>query len=220
MASEFPRSPRLLKGALVVFETKLPIPTNLIVFQYNPETMTRTFSPAGGGGSPGRREAGDSLPRVPPSENFSVTIEIDAADQLESSNPLAQAVGVHPTLAALELLLYPPSATVILNKALSLVGTSLISPAQAPLVLLVWGAPRVVPVRVTSVSITEQAYDTILNPIRAQVQLSMRALSGEELGRAGIPFDTLGLINHIAKEVLARSNVANSVEQIKGMLPF
>jgi hypothetical protein len=221
MASEFPRSPRLLKGALVVFETAIPVPTNLIVFQYNPETMTRSFRPVGGGSRDPSPRAGDSRHvLLPPLESFQMKVELDAADQLEASNPLARAVGLHPTLAALELLLYPPSTQLILNKALSLLGSSIISPAQTPMVLLVWGAPRVIPVQVTSVGITEQAFDQILNPIRAEVTLGLRALTPVDLARAGAPFDTLAFVNHIAKEVLARANIVNSVQQITTMLPF
>lgn len=219
MSSNFPRSPKFLKGALVIFETKLPIPTNLIVFQYNPDTMTRTFTSAGSSPA-GGQNAGDTLPRFPPVESFQASIELDAADQLENSDPLAMVTGLHPTLAALELLLYPPSTLLILNKVLSVAGSSIISPAQAPLVLFVWGAPRVLPVRVTSVSITEQAYDQLLNPIRARVQLGLRSLTAPELQQAGTPFDTLGTVNHVAKEVLARANIVNSVGQISGMLNF
>lgn len=221
MPSEFPRSPKLLKGALVVFETAIPVPTNLIVFQYNPDTVTRSFQPVGSGSGDPSAGAGDTqhIP-LPPLESFQMKVELDAADQLEASNPLARGVGLHPTLAALELLLYPPSTQLILNKALSLLGSSIISPATAPMVLLVWGAPRVIPVRVTSVAITEQAFDTILNPIRAEVTLGLRALTVIELQAAGPPFDTLALVNHIAKEVLARANIVNSVQQITTMLPF
>jgi len=221
MPSEFPRSPRLLKGALVVFETAIPVPTNLIVFQYNPDTMTRSFKPVGGTGGDPSQSAGDTqhVP-LPPLESFQMKVELDAADQLESSNALARGVGLHPTLAALELLLYPPSTQLILNKALSLLGSSIISPADVPMVLLVWGAPRVVPVRVTSVGITEQAFDQILNPIRAEVTLGLRGLTQVELQQAGPPFDTLAIVNHIAKEVLARANIVNSVQQITTMLPF
>jgi hypothetical protein len=87
-------------------------------------------------------------------------------------------------------------------------------------VLFVWGPARVVPVRVASVAITEQAFDPLLNPIRAQVSLGLRALSLIELQRAGPPFDTLGIVNLVAKEVLARSNILNSVQQIGGSLSF
>jgi hypothetical protein len=222
MPSDFPGSPKLLKGALVVFETQLPVPTNLIVFQYNPESMSRSFQQLISQSDP-RQSAGDTQNIVlPPIESFDVAVELDAADQLESpgSNPLAVAVGLHPTLAALELLIHPPSTNLILNKVLALAGSSIISPATVPLVLFVWGPVRVVPVRVTTVGITELAFDTRLNPIRAQVRLGLRALTLPELQQAGPPFDTLGIVNLIAKEVLARSNVVNSVQQIGAGLPF
>jgi len=220
MPSDFPRSPKLLKGALVVFETKLPIPTNLIVFQYNPDTLTRSFQQMSSQADP-RQSAGDTQHvLLPPVESFQVTVDLDAADQLEAKQPLAVAVGLHPTLAALELLLYPPSTSLILNKALALLGSSVISPAEVPMVLFVWGPARVVPVRVMTVGITEQAFDQLLNPIRATVSLGMRALTAPELLQAGAPFDVLGLVQHIGKEVLARANIVNSVEQIRGMLPF
>ncbi len=216
MPSEFTGYPKLLKGALVVFETKLPIPTNVIVFQYNPETLARTLQQPAGSGDP-RNSAGDTQNAVqPPVETFRLTVELDAADQLEDprSNPLAVAVGLHPTLAALELLTSPPSSTLILNKALTLLGSSMISPAATPLVLFVWGPARVVPVRVDQVSITEDEFDQLLNPIRARVSLGLRALTLIELQRAGTAFEALGIVNLVAKEVLARSNIFNSVQQI------
>lgn len=221
MPSDFPRSPKLIKGALVVFETKLPIPTNLIVFQYNPETMTRSLQPTGGA-TAGQQGSGDTQPTLPPVETFQLRVELDAADQLENpgSNPLAKAVGLHPTLAALELLVAPPSASLILNSILSLAGSAIISPASAPLVLFVWGPVRVVPVRVTTVSITEQAFDQLLNPIQAQVSLGLRALSIPELVQAGTPFDVLGIVNLVAKEVLARSNLFNSAVSIGSSISF
>lgn len=218
MPSDFPRSPKLLKGALVVFETVAPVPTNLIVFQYNPDTMTRGFQQLGG--SEGREGGGSTEPTLPPLQTFQMNVELDAADQLEESNPLAQASGIHSTLAALELLLYPSSASLILNKVLSLAGSATLTPARAPMVLLVWGPLRVVPVRVTTLSVNEQAFDQLLNPIRAQVTMGLRALTIPELQQAGPPFDTLALVNHIAKEVLAKANTFNSVQQIGGSISF
>jgi hypothetical protein len=211
--------PRLLKGALVVFETMAPVPTNLIAFQYNPDTLTRSFSPQAAPSDP-RQSAGDTQNALPPAESFSMTVELDAADQLERTDPIATATGLHPALAALELLLYPPSTEVILSKALTAAGIAFIKPAQVPLVLLVWGPPRVVPVRVESVSITEQAFDQMLNPIRAQVQLVLRTLTEKELKQAGPPFDLLALVNLIAKEALARTNAVASVADIGASISF
>jgi hypothetical protein len=222
MPSEFPRSPKLLKGALVIFETRLPVPTNFIIFQYNPSSMNRTFMQFASTIDP-RMGAGDTqYITLPPLESFQASVELDATDQLEApgSNPLAVAVGLHPALAALEMLISPPSTALILNKVLALAGSSIISPAQIPLVLFVWGPARVVPVRVMSVSIVEEAFDTLLNPIRAKVSLEMRSLSLIELFAAGPPFDTLGIVNLVAKEVLARANAVNSAVQIGANLSF
>ncbi len=219
MPSDFPRSPKLLKGALVIFETPAPVPTNLIVFQYNPETLTRSFQPTGEEFDP-KRSGGDTQHVTPPTESFKVSIELDAADQLEGNNPLAIATGLHPTLAALELLLYPPSTQLILGKALSLAGSAFVSPPQAPLVLFFWGPLRVLPVRVTSVSITEQAFDSLLNPIQAKAELSLRTLTDQELKVAGPPFETLALVMQIAKEVLARSNIINASMEISASISF
>lgn len=223
MPSEFTRSPKNLKGALVVFESSAPVPTNLIVFQYNPETVRRSVrSPTRRRGSEAPEGGGGTREVHPPAETFSLEVELDAADQLEvpSQNPIAVASGLHATLAALELLMFPSSTALILNRALSAAGSSIIRQARSPLVLLVWGAPRVVPVRVTSLSINEKAFDTRLNPIRAEVSLELRALTDRELQDEGPPFSTLGIVNQIAKEVLARSNVAGAVQEITGMLPF
>ena len=55
-------------------------------------------------------------------------------------------------------------------------------PLEAPLTLFVWSKQRVVPVRVTELSITEEAFDVDLNPIRAKVSLGLRVLSVDDLG--------------------------------------
>ncbi len=219
--SEFPGSPKLLKGALVVFGAPVPVPTNLIVFQFNPDEMTRSFrQDAPQGAEAQLRKSGDTGRVLPPVESFSMSVDLDAADQLETSNPIAVATGVHPALAALELLLYPQSTIVILNKVLSAAGMSLISQPKVPLVLLVWGPLRVVPVRVTSVSIKEQAYDQLLNPVLAKVDLGLQGLTEAELRRAGAPFDTLGLVNLIAKEVLSKTNVVSGALEVEASISF
>jgi hypothetical protein len=215
MASEFPGSPRLLKGALVAFEALIPVPTNLIAFQYNPDSVSRSFQQQQDVHD-ARRNSGDTLKVLAPTESFRMTVELDATDQLEEGNELAVATGLHSTLAALELLLYPSSVDLILDKALAIVGSSRIKPGRVPIVLLVWGPLRVVPVRVESVSITEEAFDQLLNPIRAKVELGLRTLTDRELKTVGPPFDVLSLVNLIAKEALARAAPVASVAEIAG----
>ncbi len=122
-------------------------------------------------------------------------------------------VGIYPTLAALEILLYPKSATVIANDILSLIGTIEVIPAQAPMTLFVWGPQRILPVRLTSMSVTEEAHDPQLNPIRAKVELSLTVLSYQDLSVTD-PAYTLFLAHHVVKEVMAATNIFNSAQTI------
>jgi hypothetical protein len=148
-----------------------------------------------------------------PKETITLSIEIDATDQLEQANPLAIATGIYPTLAALEIMLYPKSAVVLINSALSVVGTIEVIPAEAPMTLFVWGPQRVLPVRVTSFSITEEAHDQLLNPIRAKVELSLAVLSYQDL-----PLLSAGrvmfLAHHIVKEVMAATNLFSNLQNV------
>jgi hypothetical protein len=225
MPSDFTGSPKVLKGALVAFQSQFlgPIP-NVIVFQYNCEELSRSLEqrsapPEAGNVGAAREDVQKVL--GPPVENINIKIELNAADQLAEpqSNPQVAEFGLHPSLAALELLLYPPTTQVLLNRTLALAGTAHVCPADVPLVLFIWGRSRVVPVRLSRFSVTEQAFDTLLNPIRATVDLGMRVLTYMELKE-----NNLGYGAYIAfqtqKEVLARLNLVNSAQQIVGMLPF
>jgi hypothetical protein len=208
--TDFPKSPRLIKGALVGVDILNPI-SSVVVFQYNPDTMTRRLEAraASGGGN-----QGESLRLTgPPKETITLSIEIDATDQLEKADSLATASGIYPTLAALEMMLYPKSPMVIANTVLSMVGTIEILPMEGPLVLFVWGAQRVLPVRITSFSITEEAYDPMLNPTRASVELSLTVLSYQDFGPLH-PGHHLFLAHQMAKEVMATLNVATSSQNV------
>jgi hypothetical protein len=226
MPSEFPRSPKLLKAALVVFTSQKPgPPPTVIAFQYNPEQLSRSLAdraaPPDPGSVGGARE--DAL-RVlgPPVETINLSIVLDAADQLEQPEQNIEVAlhGLHPALAALELLLYPPSTQVLLNRSLAKAGSAQLCPADLPLTLLVWGKSRTVPVRLTSFSITEEAFDPKLNPIQAKVDLGMRVLTYMELKEG-----TLGFGAYIAyqaqKEVLARLvRPGASAGAIRGLIPL
>ncbi len=203
-------SPRLIKGALVGMDIFNPL-ASVVVFQYNPDTMTRRLEARAVGGEGERGE----VMRLsgPPKETITLGIEIDATDQLEQANPLASVAGIHPTLAALEMMLYPKSALVIANTILAAFGTIEILPMEAPFILFVWGPQRVLPVRLTSFSITEEAYDSLLNPIRAKVELSLTVLSYQDFSVLH-PGYALFLAHQVTKEVLATTNVAISAQNI------
>jgi len=214
--SSFPGSPRLIRGAIVGIDAFNPL-ASIIVFQYNPDTMTRSLAARAAGGGQGAAQSGSRTEALrlagAPVENVNLTVEIDAADQLENGDPLGTTLGVYPQLSALEMLLYPKSAVVIANTVLSAVGTiELISP-EAPLTLFIWGIKRIVPVRLTSFSITEEAYDVNLNPIRAKVALGMRVLSYSDLSLTN-PGYHLFLAHQVMKEAMATISSVRDVAAV------
>ena len=210
--STFPNSPRLLKGAIIGLDPIKPV-ASVIVFQYNSDSLTRRIDArSSGGGDNGDRSEAFRLLSAP-KEEISISIEVDATDQLELADPLAIASGVHPTLAALEMLLYPRTALTIANTALAQAGNLEIIPPEAPLTLFFWGALRVLPVRISSLSVNEEAFDTLLNPIRAKVDLTMQVLSYFDLKLTN-PGYQIFLAHNIAKEVLANANVGNSAQNL------
>lgn len=213
----FPGSPRLLKGAIIGIDPFNPL-ASVVVFQYNPDTLTRTLQPQTAGGAGQDRSEVLRL-RGAPIETITVNIEIDATDSLERADPLATTVGIYPQLSALEMLVYPKSALVIANTVLLAVGTIEIIPPAAPLTLFIWGPQRVLPVRITQFSITEEAYDTALNPIRARVTLGLQVLSYNDLPLAH-PGYALFLAHQVVKETMATLNTAGNVPSIGASLSF
>jgi hypothetical protein len=195
----FSGSPKLLKGAIIGLDARKPV-ASVVVFQYNPEKVTRQLKPKTG--SPGGAE-GEALRLAgPPEETFSLEIEIDAVDQLANGDPIAGTLGIAPQLASLEMLYYPASSVVMPNEALAQAGLIEVVPPEAPLALLVWGPTRVLPVRITDISIAEEAYDPRLNPIQAKVTLSLRVLTYDDLGLLSVG-GGLFMVHQVAKEVLA-----------------
>lgn len=176
-------SPRLLKGGIVLLDPSSGAVQRVIALQYNPDTLSRTLQVQAHGSDAGNRAEALRL-KGPPTETITLEAEIDATDQLEFPDRHRNAgeFGIHPQLAALETMLYPASADLQSNNALAGAGTLEIVPMQAPLALFVWSKNRVVPVRVTEFTVTEEAFDPALNPIRARVSLGLRVLSVDDVG--------------------------------------
>ena len=181
----FPRSPRVLKGGIVLIDPVTSAVKRIIVLQYNPETLSRTLQVQGAAGEGGDRSEALRL-KGPPVETIKLDAEIDAADQLEFPDQHSTVVqfGIYPQLAALETIIYPTSKQLQDNENLARRGTLEILPTETPLMLFVWSKSRVLPVRLTDFSITEEAFDPALNPIRAKVSLGMRVLNMFDLGFA------------------------------------
>jgi hypothetical protein len=202
--SGFTRSPKLIKGGLVVLAPGGATVRRVISLQYNPETLSRSFQVQGIGGDQGSERAQPFRLKGPAIETLKVDAEIDATDSLEfpNQNPVATEAGIAPQLAALEALVNPSSAELLAIDADAANGTLEIIPPEAPLVLFVWSRNIVVPVRVTEFTIVEEAFDPALNPIRAKVSLGLRVLSTDDLGyshRGG----TLFLAHLRTREALA-----------------
>jgi len=178
----FPGSPKLLKGGIVLIDPDSSAVKRIIVLQYNPDTLSRTLQVQSIGESGDRSEV--LRLKGPPVETIKLDAEIDATDQLEfpDKNPNAVQFGIHPQLAALETIIYPTSGQLQSNNGLAQAGTLEIVPMEAPLALFIWSKSRILPVRLTDFSVTEEAFDTKLNPIRAKVSLGMRVLNVNDVG--------------------------------------
>lgn len=180
----FSGSPRLIKGGVVLTDPATGAVQRVIPLQYNPATLSRSLT-AHGVGEDGLRSQALRL-LGPPQETYTLEAEIDAADQLErpDENPVVVEHGIAARLAALEAVLYPPSGRLVANNELAGSGVLEILPTEAPLTLFVWSRSRVMPVRFTSYSVTEEAFDPNLNPLRAKVSLGFRVLTVDDLGFA------------------------------------
>jgi len=183
--SGFPGSPRILKGGIVLIDPDSSAVLRVIALQYNPDSITRSLQVQAISADSGDRSEVLRL-KGPPVETIKLEAEIDATDQLEfpDQNRVTTQTGVFAQLAALETMIYPTSAQLNANDAMSQAGTLEIIPMETPLALFVWSQTRILPVRVTELSITEEAFDTALNPIRAKVSLGLRVLSVNDLGFA------------------------------------
>jgi hypothetical protein len=204
-----------LKGAFINLGAGLlgALP-NIIIFQFNPDRVTRTpklvkppAPPKGSGSIDSTQQPGD------PSESYSFTLKLDAADQLAQGNSIATSSGILPALSALELLMIPTSALKPDLSALLGGGQSSsykLTPLKVSIVLFFWGPFRIFPVTVDSLSISETEYDPQLNPIRAEVSVSLTVLTPNQLDPAAVLANGAYIYSQGIKQVMAALNLANS----------
>jgi len=218
----------LLRGALIEYASDFfgPLP-NLVIFQFNPDTLSRNISiPERPTGATSRET---SQAGTIPVERISLTAHFSAADQLNTGNIIAQELGIGPQLAALEKMVYPSNLIGgLLGEALDKIGDALglegdddipkqpIPREKYPRILFIWGKTRVLPVLLESMSITEQQYDSSLNPIQAEVALGLAVASNpdDKVGKGALKYSNL------AKEAQAIVNLANTVELAIDLIPF
>lgn len=210
-------SPRLVRAGLVVADADKGSIIRVIPLQYNPIRLTRAFSLKSLGDQADRSEA--LRLTGPPVETITLEAQIDAVDALARGDKAAAANGIASHLAALELLTTPGSAELLAADRAAQQGVLEVLPISQPLTLLVWGKSRIVPVRINALSITEDAFDPLLNPIRATVSFTLRVLTVDDLGFAGRGGQIF--LNHlVVKEQLARKLPASGLDTLGvGALP-
>ena len=241
---------KFIKGALVEFMPTFLIPLpNVIIFQYNPETMTHTWTESGSvKAENAQHEINPLAVKGLPGESFSFTLLMDAKDMIADGSPVAKGIaevsGIYSRLAALEMLQFPTEAapgTQLVGSVSASIGSQGISASvsasasesttkreipvmQVPTVLFVWGPGRILPVRVTTLTINEKLYDALLNPIQAEAVVTLTVLTPEELKFVTGPLQEVArgayTYSQGLRQALAVANLANSVESIIGMLPI
>ena len=232
---------KFLRGAFVQFmETMLiPLP-NIVIFQFNPEQIVHSWTPAQASGS-GEDENPLAVSGAP-GESFSFTLTMDSRDMIADGSPIAEGIatvsGIYTRLAALEMLLHPTGgggSGLLGSVSVSAGGVSVggaagganrsVPGAQLPTVLFVWGPGRILPVKINSLTITETLYDPLLlHPTHADASVSLQVLTPRELQYVSGPLAEVADIAYKysqgLREVLAIANLANSAESVIGMLPL
>jgi hypothetical protein len=207
--SGFPGAARTLRGGFVFLDPTTSRPVRTVPFQFNPDTLTRKLQPQAIGPEPGDRLEALRL-KGPPHETYTFDAEFDATDQLDQpdAHPVEADNGLLPALSSLESALFPTVRQLLDEDALASLGVIEVAPAEAPLTVLVLGRARVLPVRITDLSITEEAFDTSLRPLRVKAGIGVRVLTVDDVGfrhRAG----QLYLEYHRAREQFAGLVVAS-----------
>lgn len=221
--------PTPMLGALVEYGSDFlgPIP-NVVIFQFNPETITRTLSIPPRAVNATQRET--SQAGEPAYERFTINASFSAADEHNTSNPVGILFGVGPQLAALEAMVYPVKTPggilgVAVDAIGSLLGSSGPSPTQpvprvqTPRILFIWGTTRILPVIIESMTITEQIYDGNLNPIEAQAAIGLAVITpcdccGDTIGKGALAY------TQMVSDTMATANLVNSAMLVSHLIPF
>ena len=216
----------LMRGALIEYGSDFmgPIP-NVVIFQFNPETLTRTVQ------IPSRPTSGTARESTqagePAIEKITLKASFSAADEFGENKVLARLFGVGTRLAALEKMVYPSNDLLAaigaaIGGALGLGGGDPRQPMpreKYPRILFIWGIYRVLPVVLESMSITEQQYDFLLNPVQAEVSITMAVNANDACSDDDVAKGAM-LYSNMAKDAQAMANLANTAEQIVELIPF
>ncbi|WP_425097914.1 hypothetical protein [Tropicibacter sp. S64] len=206
--TDYPPNKRgfLLKGAIVELKEGglIGFTPSFHIFQYNPQVLNTTVGLNYGtpmkaaGVAKAQQEdkpvyyfGGQAMAAQPddPQLSFTMDIVLDAIDDLDEGHPIGITVGIADRLAGLELMAYPSNT--LFENALAAVGDAIgdalgfRSTVDVPLQsiqIFVFGPGKLLPVRLTAMTIEEQAFHpNLLYPIRAKVSLGMQVLRPSDL---------------------------------------
>jgi hypothetical protein len=222
--SQFPNSPKLVKGALLEFgDALLGLVPNIVLFQYNPEQLShklaKTPSQDADQTATTERRENQRVSNLPIETIEDLKLFLDATDKMEGGDPITAVRGIGPAIAALEMMLFPIGTSQINIRSLlggRGSGSAVLQPLELPLVLFVYGPWRIVPVHVHGVHVVEQEFDQFLNPIQAEVTVTLKVLSKDNL--------TPNTFGYFAYDWTQKNREINAalytVQQAAGLLPF
>ncbi|MDY6943670.1 MAG: hypothetical protein SVU69_11755 [Pseudomonadota bacterium] len=174
----------------LLLEYALAIPPKVLVFDFNPKTLTRNRTiTVETGNAPGTRGGYDFVsptetPRVSQGvsvqpESFNLTILLDATDRMDAGEAIATEFGIQPELDTLFTMLAPKSqgpGGLQTLASLGLGGERAFQRHESASVLLfVWGL-HILPVFLTSVRVDEKAHLPSLIPYRAEATLGLQVI--------------------------------------------
>ncbi len=228
-----------MRGALVEYGSDFlgPIP-NIVIFQFNPEQIARTInipstnSTTDSGGN--ARQTETNAITAAPTESFSITAHFSALNDLGEGGAVSaipRIFGIGPQLAALEKMANTSAGLLsqLIGAAIDAIGDALgggddeptrATPRESsPKILFIWGPSRVLPVEIKTMSITEQRYDPLLNPVQAQVAIGLEISSFGDSTDNPIGKGALTYTNTV-KEAQALLNLVKAVELAVDVVTF
>lgn len=229
--SGYERTPTVVPGAFVqLVEQVIGFIPNIVAFQYNPATITRTLEPW----NPfevDQANRGAQSPTVQPyepQEKFSFTLEMHAADGMELGNPVTRVSGVASQIAALKKLTQPSQGLLgdLVASANALAGKSpgATERPSVPVVLMILGPGIIYPVRITSFSVEQKEFNPLLYPIQASVQIEVSVLTPDTFKCSDAPGAGAAVATYnftkLQEDALAVLNIANTAQTVVGTLPI
>lgn len=218
-----------LRGAFIAYDPGgyRDGPKRVIPFRFNPETLSRSLQVEqgkSGSGTEGAAKAGKSGKGEQAADaasgalkqGFTVQVRFDFDDRHEVARDLPPELGIAPEIAALESLLYPAESPTEHTGD----GSEPVRPrSQRPTVLFVWGRRRVLPVRITGMTVNETRFNAELNPLRAEIDVALEVLGDVDARSDKAVGDALAFTNAKRRE-LAKQFYETTASQGTSILPL